>query len=387
MIFGLDRVVRLNGNFSAVTRDDNGALTGMSHPESYTLYSRINVYAIQFLRSAGSRIPENIRRYYLQLPAISPRVSDLAQTIAGKQATAYDRVVAVKKYLEANYAYTTTDLPRSSDDPISAFLFEKKAGHCEYFATSMVLLVRSLGIPARLVNGFLEGEYNEIGNFYAIRQSDAHSWVEVYFDGAWVRFDPSPRQVAARAGSGSSFFAYFNVKKIFDSISFFWDRYILIFSGQDQLDAISTAQEKYHELKETVRSKSNKTSRYFDGPFFDFIQKRRIAVTLLTAAALALLLALRHYLHWKKQRSISRTPILFYQEMLNTLGRFGFIRSPEKTPAEFVRSIAGQLPQEYEQDLMQITQLFYRSRFGNHDLSSSEQRTVRASLQHLQQLR
>src|SRR5207247_2605025 len=160
---------------------------------------------------------------------MSPLIGEHASSITNNGRNNYERAIAIKHYLEDNYAYSTTDLPQSEDDPVSAFLFEKKRGHCEYFATSMALLLRSAGIPSRLVNGFLEGEYNELGDFYVVRQSDAHSWVEVYFDGSWVLFDPSPRDLASNGPSQKSFLRWINFQKVFESVSFFWDRSILFF--------------------------------------------------------------------------------------------------------------------------------------------------------------
>src|SRR5439155_3276332 len=120
------------------TRDDNGTLTGMSRPENYTIYSRMTNPRPEDLRGVSDRIPEPIAHYYLQLPdGISPRIGELASSITKKSRNNYERAIAIKHYLEDNYVYSTNDLPQSEDDPVSAFLFDKKRGHCEYFATSM----------------------------------------------------------------------------------------------------------------------------------------------------------------------------------------------------------------------------------------------------------
>ena len=86
-----------------------------------------------------------------------------------------------------------------SADPLAVFLFESRAGHCEYFATAMAVMLRQTGIPARLVNGFRTGEYNALGDAWVVRQYDAHSWVEAYFKPyGWIEFDPTPAQAQAR---------------------------------------------------------------------------------------------------------------------------------------------------------------------------------------------
>ena len=194
VIFGLDRVVKLKGDLGEVSRDTNGSLMAMTRPQHYEVYSRLNEPSRSQLISAGrSPIPERIRRYQLQLPKYSTQIEQLARSITQGQSSMLDKVVAIEKYLQKNYRYSLTEITQDAKDPVSKFLFETKKGHCEYFSTSMVILLRHIGIPARIVNGFLQGEYNDIGGFYVVRNSDAHSWVEVYFDGIWVSFDPSPR--------------------------------------------------------------------------------------------------------------------------------------------------------------------------------------------------
>jgi len=89
------------------------------------------------------------------------------------------------------------NLPKG-DNPVEDFLFKKKSGNCEYFATTMALMLRIKGIPSRVVGGFKGGTYNSFGNYYIVRASDAHLWVEAWINGQWIRFDPSgkiPRPV------------------------------------------------------------------------------------------------------------------------------------------------------------------------------------------------
>ena len=99
----------------------------------------------------------------------------------------------MESYLRNNYGYTLDLSGTPPTDPLAYFLFQKRAGHCEYFAAAMTVMMRSLGVPARYVNGFLAGEYNDVGGDYIVRASDAHSWVEVYFPRyGWITFDPTP---------------------------------------------------------------------------------------------------------------------------------------------------------------------------------------------------
>ncbi len=99
----------------------------------------------------------------------------------------------MEAYLRRNFRYTLNLTGAPGRDPLAHFLFETKAGHCEYFASAMAVMLRTIGVPSREVNGFLPGEYNDLAGDYIVRASDAHSWVEAYFPGiGWTTFDPTP---------------------------------------------------------------------------------------------------------------------------------------------------------------------------------------------------
>jgi len=135
------------------------------------------------------------RNRFLQIPG-HQRVMFQGQveTWARGATNPIDRANRIEAELQRQYRYTLDGAKTTDTDPVEHFLFTRKAGHCEYFAAAMVLLLRSDGIPARVVNGFAGGEWNRGGGFYTIRREDAHSWVEAYFEGkGWLRFDPTPR--------------------------------------------------------------------------------------------------------------------------------------------------------------------------------------------------
>src|SRR5262249_46360746 len=154
------------------------------------------------LRAANQDYPRDVVAKYLQLPAkIDPRIAEFAKEITAKAPTPYDKSAAIEAYLRTRFKYTLDLTGSPGDDPLPHFLFETRAGHCEYFASAMAVMLRTLGIPSREVNGFLPGEYNDLGGDYIVRASDAHSWVEVYFpDNGWIVFDPTPSAPAGKAG-------------------------------------------------------------------------------------------------------------------------------------------------------------------------------------------
>jgi transglutaminase-like putative cysteine protease len=147
------------------------------------------------LRQASTRYPSDISRRYLQLPAnLSLRVRDLAQTLTTPYANNYDKVMALTDHLLANYRYNFFPPPHPPGaEVVDTFLFEDREGVCEQYVTALVVMARTLGIPARLATGYGSGDYNPLTGYYEVRLNHAHSWAEVYFpESGWVPFDPTP---------------------------------------------------------------------------------------------------------------------------------------------------------------------------------------------------
>lgn len=159
------------------------------------------------LATAEAIYPQQIKDRYLQLPSSLPaRVKDLAFSITREFNTPYLKTQAIKDYL-AKYSYSLNiDSPPAGSDGVDYFLFTQKSGYCNYFASAATVMLRSIGIPARMVVGFLPGQYDEGNHSYIIRDRDYHAWTEVYFPGyGWVQLDATPpRTSAAEASSGTS---------------------------------------------------------------------------------------------------------------------------------------------------------------------------------------
>ncbi len=129
-------------------------------------------------------------KLYLQVPPeIKERLKALAQRL--RQPSPLATALAIKAYLTSHYTYSL-EPGKPKGDPVLYFLFHHKRGHCEYFASAMTLLLRTAGIPARVVSGYLGGEWITRGHYYLVRQSEAHLWVEAWIKNRWQRFDPTP---------------------------------------------------------------------------------------------------------------------------------------------------------------------------------------------------
>ena len=175
---------------------------------TYTTTSLVSEAAKEELRKATTAYPTSIRAKYLQLPSSVPqRVAELAHRIADPKATPYDKAEAIESFLRSTYKYSTVvKSAPPGRDPVDYFLFDLKADFCEYFASSMTVMLREVGVPARVVEGFSSGQVDPQTGRYIVRELNAHAWVEAYFPQyGWIEFEPTPSEAPfARADSEAS---------------------------------------------------------------------------------------------------------------------------------------------------------------------------------------
>lgn len=165
--------------------------------ETYTVTSFVSVTDKAVLRRAPSVSPDYIRQKYLQLPSTLPqRVRDLAHRVAGNQSNPYDIAETIESYLRITYHYAPqVKAPPPGRDPVDYFLFDLKEDFCEYFASAMTVMLRELGVPARVVEGYTAGALDPNTGRYVVKELDAHAWVEVYVPTyGWIEFEPTPSQ-------------------------------------------------------------------------------------------------------------------------------------------------------------------------------------------------
>src|SRR5680860_1277591 len=186
-----------------------GLRTGgtLSEGTVYSVVASRGAATPEQLRKLGApEAPETLSRY-LEVPSSVPkRVRSLARRITASAGTTYDKVKAIEDYMARNYRYST-DSPVAPEgrDAVDHFLFDTDVGFCEQFASATTVLLRSLGIPARLVAGYTPGTRNPFTGYYEVRNSDAHAWVEVYFPAyGWYEFDPTFAVPPAQVETSSS---------------------------------------------------------------------------------------------------------------------------------------------------------------------------------------
>src|SRR5664279_3363085 len=170
-------------------------------------------------------LPLAARELYLQLPALDARIVELAHSFAAGEVGDLARARGIERHLRSGYGYTLELPDREVADPLANFLFARRKGHCEYFASSMAVMLRSLGIPARLATGFQSGVYNPVSDLWLVRASDAHSWVEAWIPGyGWTTFDPTPADPNA---GGLAWLAQLSL--YLDAAETFWREWVMTY--------------------------------------------------------------------------------------------------------------------------------------------------------------
>lgn len=180
---------RVSVDYSTAS-EDQLRLAATSYPSWLDPYRNFG----GFYRSGSEAAVAPLTGTGYRSPATLQRIQNLARQVTAGSTNPYDQATAIESYLRSGYTYTLTPTePPRGVDPLEYFLFTSREGYCEYFATAMGDMLRSLGIPTRLVNGYGPGMYDQRLGRYVVRESDSHTWVEVYFPSfGWIPFEPTP---------------------------------------------------------------------------------------------------------------------------------------------------------------------------------------------------
>jgi transglutaminase-like putative cysteine protease len=360
---------------------------------NYSVYSDTSIPNDEALTDDNSReYPRNITQRYLQLPENHDRrIDQLAAQLTENAKTQFETARCIEHYLRTQFDYTL-DLQRVEDgDPVADFLFNTRAGHCEYFASAMVLMLRARRIPARLVNGFQTGEYNPTADVFTVRQSDAHSWVEAYFPRSkWVAFDPTPAAgLSAYDGGLMSILRQYS-----EAMEMLWLEQVVAFDTSKQISMLMAAQNWMSSYQKNISWQWMEWTRGFAEKFdswrgnptpavsrpegqlnsFNWRDAASHPLTLVLfgiAVAGLVLLQRKRFRRNAGNINASESAIRFYREMLSALERAGHRRQPDQTPLEFASQIG--MPAVSE-----ITQLYQRQRFSDEILTNEE--TVRIEM-------
>jgi len=311
------------------------------------------------------------RARYLTLPAdLPPRVAELARSWIGNETDPERRAKRVEAALRKGYRYDLESPSGAAKNPLDDFLFVSKRGHCEFYSTAMAVLLRTQGVPTRNVNGFIGGTYNRFGRYYAVRQGDAHSWVEVYVDGkGFVRFDPTPPASAAPQSEITGVLAF--VRDMVEAAAQRWDRNVVGYDMGQQVSLLRAVRERYAAL----RGKSRVASTLLSSP-------RR---ALLSAMAVALVIGAGVYFAKRRRQprekaappseieARQRETAELYRSLDAALAQRGAPRPVGTPPLTHVKSLA-LLGHPVAEPALRLTERYLRARFGSEAFSGDERR-------------
>lgn len=373
-------VQAVQGDLPYLRVDGEGAIQTRHHDFDrliYKAFSDVREPDPEVLRRDVEPYSVSQERYFKLPPDLDPRIAGYARSIVtnARANNRYDKAKAIETHFRESYGYTLK-MTAGGADPLADFLFRVKAGHCEYFSTAMTVMLRREGIAARVVNGFLPGEYNEAADAYTVRQSDAHSWVEVYFPetNAWVTFDPTPaagRTEPQRTGFTAA------LGKYAEAFELLWFQYVVGYDRQEQRTLASSLHNQVSRYQNTTANAINRLQRA-SWPLWQ--QPLWTVATLILFALIVVLLIRWKRLGWRgfkrlpRSADSQRSAVEFYERMIKVLAARGIKREPAQTPMEFAAG-AGL------SEAIIITQAYNRVRFGAEQLSTAEIGEIEAILE------
>jgi protein-glutamine gamma-glutamyltransferase len=367
--------------------DRTGSLFNPTRNNSKIRYegtARLSLATPADLRAASTDVPQDIREDYLQLPPqLDPRIKKLATDITARSKNDYDRAADIRRYLIGHYSYTLnlTGPAGRNGDPLAYFLFTSRAGHCEYFATAMTVMLRTLGVPARYVTGFLPGEYNDVGGDYIIRGSDAHAWVEVFFRGyGWVTFDPTPPSNEER-GFLSRFGLYW------DWFQLTWNEWFINYDFSHQLALGKNVHDSTRTWNDHLRAFYHREEQALLGRVLELDRRTEASRYFLPGVLVCLVGALfclrggwmvrfalaRWRLRARGGNVTASLAALEYSEMLRLLEKAGWTKPHSQTPREFAAAIPAS---QISAHVAQLTELYHCARFGSQPAPAEQMATL-----------
>lgn len=341
--FGLDKPINITGNRNIYKKDD------FTFYAKDILSNRVRYDVISILSDTiEEKIPQN--SYYLQLPEnISQDIKNLS--LSFQSGNELDTVKNVENYLKnGDYRYSLKNLP-TSNKPIDEFLFDKKQGNCEYFATSMAIILRVNGIPSRVVAGYKGGVYNDLGNYYILRQSDAHLWVEAYIDNiGWIRFDPTTPLLSEEFISNNKKISKFSL--FIDTINYYYNTLIINYDFEKQISL-------FNKIREGFKKPEIKIS----------INLKKLSNLIFVSLLVIFLLFFRVF--FKKRSYEEKILTIFYKKM----EKLGFKKKKNEGLEEFLQKIENsKIKESLTNFVFKFEELYYKDKkIGKEDYIALKQ--------------
>ena len=325
----------------------------------YIVEADLDTATVAALHQSSQDYPSEIRERYLQLPdKLPPRVGELAISLTEQASNPYERARAIDTYLRT-LTYTTASPPLPFNaDAVDHFLFQTKAGYSDYFASAMVVMLRSVDIPARLVFGFAPGVQEPENSGFGVRDRDSHTWPEAYFLGyGWVEFEPTPIYPSRARGQPVNAF------------------------GPGGLVIQTGAAEVPPEEEEQKEEEVSVGGRLPGGFGFPPIPLSYFGSPMGGGGALfgALLLGMvGWWLMWRRSYVVLRTPETAYEKLHRLARSLGIASAPSQTPAEVAQALSRVVP-ERQSDLSLICDTYVKYRYGKINSQGREGFQVRGA--------
>lgn len=366
---------KANPRLSPRIRSDTDRPPGFQPPDSSRIDDKITEYAARPEVSGSDANGAYANQRDKKVSAPTPLDEEIA--------------TAICRHLQSDFKYTLdlSDLPRDpKKDPVVQFLNESKRGHCEYFAGAMALMCQSLGLKARVVIGFhaSPADYNDVGDYYTIRQSHAHAWVEVLTPDGWKSFDPTTGNASYTPPTSAGIFS--PVANFFDYLQYLWASSVVIYDNQG-FSIIDTIESGFRSVLDRSKRMLDSTQRYMESEQGLDASVRILNIVIMVLAAgillaIVIFLISRRRLNRRAQRiGLGALPsqdrlrlakqLRFYDDLLKLLARQRIGRPPHLTPREFAATL-GFLPPEVYGKVGHITEVFYRVRYGEKPLAPHE---------------
>jgi protein-glutamine gamma-glutamyltransferase len=389
--------IKASKDATALNATPNKILAG---PEGEYRYTSNQGRGMQYVvhlpdaKDASFRLTLNSvdRARYLQSPANLPtRIAELGATWTREQASPRKKAEAIQKKLQSEYTYDLGAVSGGQSQPVDHFLFETHKGHCEFFSTAMVMLLRTNGIPARNVTGFVGGTYNRFGRYYSVREGEAHSWVEAFIEepsqpgsevhGTWVTFDPTPASGSQPLAKTSGAWAY--MRDLFEAMSQRWSRHVVGYDIYQQMRLFEAARDKLRGPQTTRDQGVRGWLRRHKS------EAKALAVIVLIAAAAAWLYRRTRKPSTKKSDSKPQVSAreaelsALYKRLERALQSKGLTRKPAMTPSTFAKLLQVQ-NHPLAEPVTQMTEVYLGARFGTVELSADELQGLEQTLRTVQ---
>ena len=348
---------------------------------SYTRVATYDLYLRLLLKVDHQELARHI--------ATSKQLCDQAEAI-----TPVERVQVLQNHLKdsSKFSYTLNlSVTDPTIDPVEDFLFNRKSGHCEYFASALTLMLRSVGIPARLVTGFAEGRWDKYSNTLLIEQRHAHAWVEAFVDGRWLVLDPTP--ASGIANQNDLTMSSFSWKAVQAKLSSFWQHYVLGVSLAGQNENIyepmgrqsKSIYLRVNDLVDSYRGDQTSDSKVSAGKVHPLIWGlvviliigMLVVVYVLIGFRVQLPRLIRQWLPGRSSQSQQKQMLLFFRRFLDLAARNGLKKRPEQTAREFAHLFEDHFHQQLAAVSLNslpesLTNAYYQVRFRGNKLSEQD---------------